>query len=54
MAIASELDDALLQVVVDLAVKLMLELFFQLVWVRDAEVVIDESLFIEEVAMLLE
>ena len=54
MAIVSELDDALLHVVVDLAVKLMLEFLFQLLRIRDAEIVVDESLFIEEVSMLLE
>ena len=54
MAIVSELDDALLHVVVDLAVKFMFERFFQLIRIRDAEVVVDESLFMEEVSMLLE
>ena len=54
MVIPGKLDNTLFEVVIDLPVELVLEFFFKVVGIRYAQVIIDEPLFGEEIAMLLE
>ena len=51
MSVIGELDDALLEVVIDLVFQFMLDFLFDVIRVRDAKVVIVTALLFEEVVM---
>ncbi len=52
VAVSSRADDALFDVLLDLAVKLVFDLFGEAVRVRDADVIVDEALFAKVVVVL--